>query len=121
MSQFDSTHHSSLITYLGSYYRVHHPADADHLLHVVNPHDVSAVHYADCYRRAGPLHTIVHRQPEREPDERLSRGAHQDRPAERFQLSLAAHHDDVVLRGLAEADSRVDDDIFQLYSVLERH
>src|SRR2546427_10240910 len=89
---------------------IRHARHADHRLDVVHPDDVRAAGDAerDCGR--GPFQPLAGRQVECLADERLPRGADEERKPQPAQLGQSADDIQVFLARFPESDAGVEDD-----------
>src|SRR6185295_12747329 len=81
-----------------------------HRCHVVDTEHPGAIGVRDHVRSDRPAEPLVDAGPGELPDEALARAAEDDRPAELRELPEAAVELEVVLDGLAEADTGIDPD-----------
>ena len=95
---------------------VGHATHAYHLSHIMHPHDVSTVGDTDGYRSRGTLDTVVGGEVEYHLYHGLARWPDKDRLPQLLQLCQTAQDFDVLLPGLAKAETGVDDDVLAGYS-----
>src|SRR4051794_8066867 len=86
-----------------------HPCRADIRLDVVDADDVGASGDAERSRGKGRLETLLGREVQDAPECRLPARPEQDGPPEHPQRAELAQQLDVVVRRLAEPETRVDD------------